>query len=132
LILDTSFLGALADREPDARELAAELELNGQPRRIPSMVVWEVYHGLEKANDDPSRLKAEYETLLDHNSTAEMDRQIAQRAGALYAEHDSSDDKKSLNIGDSIVAAHGLALGEAVVTNDSDFRDVDGLEVVSY
>lgn len=44
----------------------------------------------------------------------------------------TSDRLAALDGADSVVAAHGLLLDEPVVSNDQDFQDVDGLEVVTY
>lgn len=44
----------------------------------------------------------------------------------------TSDRLSDLDGADSIVAAHGLLLDEPVVSNDEDFQDVDGLDVVTY
>jgi predicted nucleic acid-binding protein len=57
---------------------------------------------------------------------------VARRAGELNGEHMKSDRLAELDGADSIVAAHGLLLDEPVVSNDDDFQDVEGLEVVTY
>ncbi|WP_336023118.1 PIN domain-containing protein [Halobellus salinisoli] len=111
MILDTQYLGQLAVQDPDARELAEEIESTGSPRRIPSAVVAELFYGLGKMTDDET---------------------VARRSGTLRGKHAASDELKNLDGADSVVAAHGLLLDEPVVSNDTDFLDVEGLEVVTY
>jgi predicted nucleic acid-binding protein len=43
-----------------------------------------------------------------------------------------SDRLSDLDGADSIVAAHGLLLDEPILSNDGDFQDVEGLDVVTY
>lgn len=43
-----------------------------------------------------------------------------------------SDTLTELDGADSVVAAHGLLHEEPVISNDTDFRDIEGLAVVTY
>ena len=61
-----------------------------------------------------------------------LDENIARRAGALEGHHLTSDSKPTLGPGDATVAATGLVWNEPVVTNDSDFEHVDGLDIERY
>lgn len=132
MILDTQFLGALATQDETARELAAEIDAERTPKRIPSAVVWELFYGLGKiADEEPTQIRQTYETLFRSATVVEMDEDVARRAGTLRGAHEASN-RTNLDGADSVVAAHGLLRGEPVVSNDGDFRDVDGLEVVTY
>lgn len=133
MILDSTYLGDLADQKEAALELARELDERPVPKRVPSAVVWEVFTGIGNAfPDHAADLRAAYERLLADRSSVDLDATIARRAGTLNGEHMTSDTLSDLDDVDSIVAAHGLALGEPVVTDDGDFRGVDGLDVVTY
>lgn len=134
MILDTQFLGALADGDPAAREKAAELDERDVPARVPTAVVWEAYTGIGNAASETTaeQLRGLYERLLASRSTADLTPEVARRAGELNGTHLRSDTVAELDGADSVVAAHGLLLGEPVVSNDSDFRGVDGLDVVTY
>jgi len=134
MILDTQYLGRLVDADEAAREKARELDENAVPTRVPTAVVWEVYTGIGNAplEEKGEELRALYERLIASRSTIDLSPEVAQRAGELKGKHMNSDVLKELDGADSIVAAHGLLLDEPVVSNDSDFQDVDGLEVISY
>ena len=134
MILDTQYLGQLAVQDPDARELAEEIESTGSPRRIPSAVVAELFYGLGKMTDDEkaARIRRTYETLFRSATVPVQDEKVARRSGTLRGKHAASDGLKNLDGADSVVAAHGLLLDEPVVSNDTDFQGVEGLEVVTY
>lgn len=134
MILDTQYLGALADGDKAAREKARELEESVVPTRVPTAVIWEVYSGIGNAPlaEKGDKLRALYERLLASRSTVDLSPEVARRAGELNGEHTKSDVVKELDGADSVVAAHGLLLDEPVVSNDSDFQNVEGLEVVTY
>ncbi|RNJ25938.1 PIN domain-containing protein [Halosegnis longus] len=134
MIVDTQYLGALADQDAAAREKAGELSGAAVPIRVPTAVVWEAYTGLGNiaAESDATALRSLYERLLQSHSSLEMTPDIAKRAGELNGTHMNSDTRSQLDGADSVVAAHGLSLGEPVISNDSDFQDVEGLDVVTY
>lgn len=134
MILDTQYLGALADGDEEARKKARELDQSVVPARIPTAVVWEVYTGIGNAplEEQGEKLRALYERLIASRSTVDLSPEVARRAGELNGHHMNSDEAKDLDGADSVVAAHGLVLDEAIVSNDSDFQDVDGLDVETY
>lgn len=134
MILDTQYLGALVDGDERARRKANELDGSGAPIRVPTAVVWETYTGIGNAasRETAQQLRGLYERLLASRSTVDLTPKVARRAGELNGEHLKSDTLAELDGADSIVATHGLLLDEPVVSNDSDFRDVEGLEVVTY
>ena len=133
MILDSTYLGDLADQQDSALELAKELDRRPAPTQVPTAVIWEAFTGVgntfpEKADE----LKAAYERLLTARSTLDLDPTAARRAGILNRKHLKSDTLSDLDDVDSIVAGHGLLLDEPVISNDEDFQDVEGLEVVTY
>lgn len=134
MILDTQYLGKLADGDDAAREKARELGESVVPTRVPTVVVWEVYTGIGNAplEEKREKLRALYERLIASRSTIDLSPEVARRAGELKREHMNSDVAKELDGADPLIAAHGLLLDEPVVSNDSDFRDVEGLEVITY
>lgn len=131
MILDTEFLISLQAEETAAVELAAELEADGVPLRIPTIVIQELYVGVGAGADANENVRS-YEALTANKPTVPMDENIARRAGGIKGEHLTSDTKPTLGPGDSIVAATGLVHNEPVVTNDSDFESVEGLVVELY
>lgn len=134
MILDTQFLGRLIEQDPAARRKAADLDEREVPRRVPTAVVWEVYTGVGNVSEKSERatLRRGYRRLLQSLPVVGLDDDLARRAGTLRGKHLASDRVSALDGADSIVAAIGLAFDEPVVSNDSDFRDVEGLTVETY
>lgn len=132
MILDTSYVIALAEGDPDAVELSRQHDSRGVPRRLPATVLEELYVSVG-AGDNPHRNARKYEELVGNLPVVEVDENVARRAGALRGEHLTSDEKPTLGSGDATVAAMGLVYNEPVVTADvEDFESVDGLDVVTW
>jgi len=131
MILDTEFLISLRAGESGAVDLAADLEADSVPTRVPAVVVQELYVGVG-AGDDATENARAYEALVANKPVVEINANIARRAGVLEGHHLTSDTKPTLGPGDATVAATGLVFNEPVVTNDADFEHVDGLSVERY
>jgi predicted nucleic acid-binding protein len=134
VILDTNYLGDLLERNPAALEVSRHADESAEPIRLPTAVTWELCYGLGKIEDADyaTTLRRKYSAIIEGTVSAALDDRIARRAGTLRGKHKASDRLKDLDGADSIVAAHGLILDEPVVSNDGDFQDVDGLDVVTY
>lgn len=133
MILDTEFLGSLVEQQPNARAKARELDDRDSILRVPAMVVWEVFYGIENA-PDPERelLETAYNRLFETKPVVELTDELARQAGRLRGRHARSDSLPTLDGADSAVAATALAYNEPVVSNDTDFDGVDGLTVETY
>lgn len=134
MILDTNYVGALVERDPGALSLSQDTDGSSEPVRLPSAVVWELFYGLGKLDDADyaTSLRRKYAGIIEGTATIEFDDRIARRVGTLRGRHAASDTRSDLDGADSIVAAHGIVLNEPVVSNDTDFQDVDGLDIVTY
>ncbi|MFB6232771.1 MAG: PIN domain-containing protein [Haloarculaceae archaeon] len=128
MILDTDFLIAIQTETEGGLELAAEIELQSVPKRIPSIVLQELYGGVG-AGDDPTNNVSTYEGLVENEQIVPLNENIARRAGSLEGRHLVDEEKPNLGPADAIVAATGLVYNEPVVTSDDDFRHVRGLAV---
>jgi predicted nucleic acid-binding protein len=133
VILDTEFLGNIVEQQPDALAKSRDINQMAVPQHVPSAVYWELFYGLAKIADESKhrRLRTAYEKLMRSRSVLDVDESVARRAGTLRGSHERSN-RTNLDGADSIVAAHGLILSEPVVSNDRDFRDVEGLTVITY
>jgi predicted nucleic acid-binding protein len=134
VIVDTNYLGDLLERDPEALEVSRRADESAEPIRLPTAVTWELFYGLGKIEDVnySTTLRRKYSAIIEGTVSAELDDHIARRAGTLRGKHKASDRLKDLDGADSIVAAHGLILNEPVVSNDSDFQNVEGLDVITY
>ena len=128
MILDTGFFIALDEGKESAIEMKDELVGSGLPQRIPSIVVQELYVSVGAGTQSYQNAE-KYEKLMANYPVVPLDENIAKRAGALEGMHLVSDSKSDLGPGDAIVAATALQFNEPVVGEDSDFGDVEGLEV---
>lgn len=134
MILDTNYLGALVERDSAALAISRNADASAEPIRLPTAVVWELFYGLGKVGDADysTALRRKYSAIIEGTVSISVDDHVARRAGTLRGKHTASDRRSDLDGADSIVAAHGLILDEPVVSNDSDFRGVDGLDVITY
>jgi predicted nucleic acid-binding protein len=134
MILDTNFLIDLKEQDTDAKRKARALEHSHHPLRLPTIVDFEMYISVGKADEVKYKIKDQRASsnLSSSKPAVELTQSIAKLAGNLEGLHQNSDHKSDLGPGDAIIAATGLKLGEAVVTTDDDFEDVDGLSVETY
>jgi len=128
MILDTSFLRDLKDKDLDALAHSRHIESLGVPLRIPAPVSFEWFFGVQYVQN-PIQDQQRFQQLVANKTFQELTDPIARKAGTLNAVHEQSDTKPNLGPIDSMVAATGLQLNEPVVAADSDFNSVDGLQV---
>jgi len=128
MILDTNFLIELDAGSEEATALARELEDDGVPLRVPTIVTFEWFISVGKGSAADANRRA-FRRLVSDKPTVELTDSIARRAGELEGVHQGSDSKVRLGYGDAIVAATALEFDEPVVTTDADFEEVEGLAV---
>lgn len=132
MIVDTSFLIAIDEGIEAAHALGEELELADVPLRVPTPVIFELYASVG-AGDDPGGNARSNEALIASKPVLELDENLARKAGVIWGRHRTSDEKPSLSVVDSMVAAAGLVRNEAIITDDvDDFGSVEGLAVESW
>ena len=131
MILDTAFLISVKAEEESALQLASELETIGVPTHIPMVVLQQLYVSVGAGTDSHGNAR-HYEALVATKPIVPLDENIARWAGTLEGQHAVSDEKPDLDPVDAVVAATGLVYNEPVVSNDRDFRFVEGLDVESY
>lgn len=132
MILDTSYVIALAAGEDDAVNFARKHASSGRPQRIPAAVILELYVSVG-VGDNPTENARQYEELLGNLPVVELGQNIARRAGALQRQHLASDTKPTLGFADASIAATGLVYNEPVTTRDTDdFGSVDNLTVRTW
>lgn len=132
MILDTNYIIALDEQNPDAIELSREHDAANLPQRLPATVLSELYVSVG-ARQIPHDNAQAYEELVGNLPVVEIDENIARRAGAIQGEHLASDAKPTLGLADATIAATALVYNESVVTDDvDDFGSVEGLDLVSW
>jgi predicted nucleic acid-binding protein len=134
MIVDTSFVLDVIDDVDAAVMKERELEAEGVPLVIPSMVVLELFIGVGKvANTEEERRKVE--AVLDSYPVVDMTPSISRRAGRLLGERmaeTAADEGPGIGKGDAAVAATALERDEAVLAADGHFANVTGVTVETY
>jgi len=138
MILDTNFLIDLDNDRPEAIETARRIEREGLPRRIPRIVMFELWVAVGKGTQT-ERNRRKFERLLDGLPQVELTAPIAKRAGEIEGETQAADPNEiGVGAADAIIAATAVELEEPVVTDDKrDFVNriqgvVSGLDVELY
>lgn len=133
MIVDTSFVLDIIDGIEQAVEKERGVEAAGVPLVIPGMTLLELYIGVGKvANSTQERQQVE--AILDTYPLVEMTSSISRRAGRLLGEQMNAGDGDGPGIGkdDAAIAATALERGEPILTADSHFETIDGIEVETY
>ena len=130
MILDSSFLIDVQNGVDSATEKAREIESKSLPRRVPHVVLYELYVGVGKgaqSEENAERIESVVSSLPLEPTTPS----IARRAGKIEGSLQSKDG--AVGAVDAIVAATALEYDEPVVTDDNeDFGRVDGLDIEAY
>lgn len=133
MIVDTSFVLDIIDGIEQAVEKERGVEAAGVPLVIPAMTLLELYIGVGKvANSTQERQQVE--AILDTYPLVEMTSSISRRAGRLLGEQMNAGDGDGPGIGkvDAAIAATALERGGPILTADSHFETIDGIEVETY
>lgn len=125
--LETTFLIDLLRDDPAASEVAASMDEAGVRPTVTPVVAAEVWVGaylVSEAERAAARGLVESLTWLDCN------RDCARRAGEIQA--GLRREGEPIGFVDCLIAAIAIEHGEPLVTRDSDFERIDGLDLVSY
>lgn len=121
VVLDTNFLIDLDANRPEAVEKAKSIERAGVPRRVPRIVVTELWIAVGKGTQTTHN-REKFERLLAGLPQVDLTAPIAKRAGAIEGRTQAVDSNDiGVGLADAIVAATALAFDEPVVTDDGDF-----------
>lgn len=133
MIVDTSFVLDVIDGMEEAVEKEQELEAAGVPLVIPAMTLLELYIGVGKVANSAQE-RQQVEAILDTYPLVEMTPSISRRAGRLLGEQMNAGDGDGPGIGkgDAAIAATALERDEPILTADSHFEAIDGVEVETY
>ena len=89
---------------------------------LPSIVIFEIFSGQSSKN---RKIKDKIDNLLGHFRLIDLSEGIAQKAGEIYRDNDST-----LGVIDYIIAATAIEIGAQVVTlNKKHFSKIPGVSV---
>lgn len=130
MILDTSFLIDLQNSVDAAATKARAIERTSQPRRVPHVVLYQLYIGVGKGAQSEAN-RERIDRVLSSLPLEPTTAAIARRAGELEGELQRGDE--GVGSVDAIVGATALEYDEPVVTADVDhFERMPGVEVEPY
>lgn len=130
MMLDTTFLVDLLRQDADARDRAAELEAGGEVAWVPAPALYELWEGVERA-EDPPREMDRVERVLEGYTWMSVAPTHAIRAGRIAGRLIRRGEM--LDPLDVLVAGMAIEEGHAVLTrNVEHFSRVRDLDVESY
>ncbi len=89
---------------------------------LPSIVIFEIFSGQSSKN---KKIKNKIDSLLSYFRLVDLSDGIAQRAGEIYRDNDST-----LGVIDYIIAATAMEIGAQVVTlNKKHFQKIPGVSI---
>jgi tRNA(fMet)-specific endonuclease VapC len=133
VILDSSFLIDIEGQREAALRKAQDIETTGAPRRVPLIVVFELYISVGKGTrTDENRQTVD--RVLHSLPIVGLTEPIAKRAGIIEGELQAEDrGDEGIGPADAIIAATALEYEEPIVTDDpDDFERVDGVTIETY
>ena len=99
-------------------ETAREIEQEGYARRVPRIVVFELWTAVGMGEQTEGN-RRKFERLLAGVPQVELTEAIAKRAGEIDGRARAADPNGSgVGVADAIIAATAIEYGEPVVTND--------------
>lgn len=125
--LETSFLIDLLRGHEGATELAESLDEAGERPTVTPVAASELWVGAGLGTGSEREAAAE---LLQSLTWLEFSREAAELAGKIQA--DLKREGNAIGFTDCMIAAVAMVHGESVVTRDSDFELVEGLDLVTY
>lgn len=133
MVVDTSFILDVIDDVAAAVQKERDLEAAGVPLVIPAMTLLELYIGVGKVTNSRQE-RQQVKAILHTYPLVEMTPSISRRAGRLLGErmNEGDDDGLGIGKGEAAIAATALERDEPVLTGDSHFERIDGLEVETY
>lgn len=133
MILDSSFLIDIEAEHEGALAKAREIEENGYPRRIPLIVVSELYISVGKGTRTAEH-RRRVDRVLRSLPLVEPTISIAKRAGIIEGECQAENESEvGIGLADALIASIALEYDESIVTADpDDFRRVPDVQVETY
>lgn len=125
-MLDTSYVIDLMGNEDGAAAKRDELLESGVPTSISTLSIVEVGSGLHAGSP-----REQFDTFVEGTTVVPLEESAARRAASIQRDLQSSGDRIG-NV-DAMIGATAVDRDEPLLTrNVSEFRRVDGLQVVPY
>lgn len=130
MILDTTFIIDIMNKDEDALHKAEVISNSGYPAYISAVTLFELQSGLARTGKSFSE-QNKIRSALDKQNIIAMDNAIAEKAGDIHGTLIMQG--KMIGSFDCIIAATALLNGETVLTrNVKDFERIAGLKIETY
>ena len=126
-MLDTNTVSHLVKQHPNVARHVISVPITSL--RISAITAGELLHGLARRSD-AVRLREAVTELIRRVDVLQWDFSAAERYGIVRAELDRAG--RSLGSLDLLIAAHALAAGAVLVTNDPAFSQVPQLQIEDW
>ena len=127
--LDTSFIVDLLRGKEEALQKLAEMEAEEIPLSTTEINVLELYRGAYLSRKTHQNLE-EIKKLLECFQVLELEESVYEVFASLSANLLSKG--RSIGAFDELIAAIVLCYDEKIVTRDNHFKEVPGIEVITY
>lgn len=133
MILDSSFLIDIEREHEGALAKARAIEEEEHPRRVPMIVLTELYIGVGKGVRSAEN-RRRVERVLRSLPVVTQTESISKRAGIIEGELQAADEnEEGIGLADALIAATAREYDEPIVTADpGDFLRVEDVEVETY
>ena len=122
LIIDTSIIIDELRGGKKWNGLVNEFKKNDTELFLPSIVIFEIFSGQSSKN---KKIKDKINNLLSYFQLIDLSEGVAQKAGEIYRDHDST-----LGVVDYVIAATAMEVGAQIVTlNKKHFSKIPGVSV---
>lgn len=130
MILDTSFVVDVMNGDDDALDTYRVYENAREQQYLSAQTVYELYFGIERAmHSDAERRRVR--DVIDTKAVLPADRAVMKKAGKIRGR--LTNDGRTIDPGDCVIAATALVEEQPVVTRNVDHFDrIDALEVHTY
>lgn len=130
MILDTTFLIDLMNKDEDAQHKAEIISNSGISSYISAVTIFELQSGLARSGKSSSE-QNKVRAALDQQNIIPVDNTIAEKAGDIHGTLITQG--KTIGSFDCVIAATALLNGETVLTkNVKDFERIAGLKIEPY
>lgn len=130
MILDTSVVIDVIERDERAIEYVSGLDGTGRPQRISAITLTELYEGAVRARR-PADEREELAAVLESKRIEPITPAVGRRAGEIRGE--LFENGRPIDREDCLIGATALAHGEPVLTrNVAHFERIPGIDVRSY
>ena len=129
MILDTSFLIDIMDKEPRAVSKLHQLLARNEPQIITTVTLFEIWSGMSRSSK-PEKEKTKILSVISSQTIWSLDQEGAQSGGEI--DGTLAIQGRPIDPEDCMIAGMAKSRNQAVLSNDLHFERIKGLLVEHY